>query len=107
MYHKITAKEAMDMMTEMDANNTTYQILDVREQDEFDTGHVANALLLSYTEIETKIETLIPEKDTIILVYCRSGRRSAIAAKAMVKLGYSQVYDFGGIMDWPYETVTE
>jgi len=75
----------------------------VREQDEYDSGHIPGAILIPYTEIENKAEEMIPDKDELILVYCRSGRRSKIAAESLIKLGYTNVKEFGGIIDWPYE----
>ena len=78
-------------------------ILDTREQDEFDEGHIPGAILIPYTEIENKAEEMLPDKDKLILVYCRSGRRSKIAAESLAKLGYTNVKEFGGIIDWPYE----
>ncbi len=98
-YKKITPKEAMEMMGE------DVIILDVRTKAEFDDGHIPNALLLPDAEITQKAEEVLPDKDKIILVYCRSGRRSALAAKDLVQLGYTDVYDFGGILDWPGEVV--
>ena len=99
MYEQITAEAAKQLM---DSNCI---ILDVREQDEFDAGHIPGAILLPYTEIEKKAETMLPDKDQLILVYCRSGRRSKIAAEALVNLGYTNVKEFGSIIDWPYEVV--
>ncbi len=78
-------------------------ILDVREQDEYDAGHIPGALLIPYTQIEEKAPTLLPDRGELILVYCRSGRRSKIASESLVKLGYTQVKEFGGIIDWEYE----
>jgi len=97
MYEQITAESAMNLM------DSECTILDVREQDEFDTGHIPGAILLPYTEIETKAETILPDKEKLILVYCRSGRRSKIAAESLVNLGYTNIKEFGGIIDWPYE----
>ncbi len=68
-----------------------------------DEGHIPGAILIPYTEIENKAIELIPDKDKLILVYCRSGRRSKIAAESLAKLGYTNVKEFGGIIDWPYE----
>ena len=76
---------------------------DTREQDEFDKGHIPGAILIPYTEIENKAEAMLTDKDKLILVYCRSGRRSKIAAESLVKLGYTNVKEFGGIIDWSYE----
>ena len=99
MYEQITAEEAKKIMD----SGEEHIILDVREQDEFDAGHIPGAILLPYTEIENKAEEMIPDIDKQILVYCRSGRRSKIAAEALVALGYTNIKEFGGIIDWPYE----
>ena len=99
----ISAEEAHEMMEDGDV-----VVLDVRERDEYDAGHIAGAVLLPYTSVSAQTAAeAIPSKDSTVLVYCRSGRRSAIAAEALVDLGYQHVYDFGGILSWPYETVTE
>ena len=99
MYEQITPEEAKKIMD----SGEEHIILDTREQDEFDEGHIPGAILIPYTEIENKAIELIPDKDKLILVYCRSGRRSKIAAEALSKLGYTNVKEFGGIIDWPYE----
>ena len=99
MYEQITPEEAKKIMD----SGEEHIILDTREQDEFDSGHIPNAILIPYTEIENKAIEMIPDKDKLILVYCRSGRRSKIAAEALSKLGYTNVKEFGGIIDWPYE----
>ena len=99
MYEQITAEDAKKIMD----SGEEHIILDTREQDEFDEGHIPGAILIPYTEIENKAIELIPDKDKLILVYCRSGRRSKIAAEALSKLGYTNVKEFGGIIDWPYE----
>ena len=99
MYEQITAEEAKKIMD----SGEEHLILDTREQDEFDESHIPNAILIPYTEIENKAEEMLPDKDKLILVYCRSGRRSKIAAEALSKLGYTNVKEFGGIIDWPYE----
>ena len=99
MYQQITAEEAKKIMD----SGEEHIILDTREQDEFDEGHIAGSILIPYTEIENKAEEMLPDKDAQILVYCRSGRRSKIAAEALSKLGYTNVKEFGGIIDWPYE----
>ena len=99
MYEQITPEEAKVIMD----SNDEYVILDAREQDEFDEGHVPGAMLIPYTEIESKAEQMIPDKNQLILVYCRSGRRSKIASESLVNLGYTNVKEFGGIIDWPYE----
>ena len=99
MYQQITAEEAQKIMD----SGEEHIILDTREQDEFDEGHIPGAILIPYTEIENKAEEMLPDKDAQILVYCRSGRRSKIASESLAKLGYTNVKEFGGIIDWPYE----
>ena len=100
VYVNITAEEAKRIMDSEEG----YIILDVREQDEYDVGHIPGAILIPYTQIEEKAKKTLPDKDQLILVYCRSGRRSKIAAEALAKLGYANIKEFGGIIDWPYET---
>lgn len=99
MYEQITAEEAKKIMD----SGEEHIILDTREQDEFDEGHIPGAILIPYTEIENEAEEMLPDKDKLILVYCRSGRRSKIAAESLAKLGYTNIKEFGGIIDWPYE----
>ena len=99
MYEQITAEDAKKIMD----SGEEHIILDVREQDEFNEGHIPGAILIPYTEIENKAEEILPDKDALILVYCRSGRRSKIASESLVNLGYTNVKEFGGINDWPYE----
>ena len=99
MYQQITAEEAKKIMD----SGEEHIVLDTREQEEFDNGHIPGALLIPYTEIENKAEETIPDKNAQILVYCRSGRRSKIASLSLSKLGYTNVKEFGGIIDWPYE----
>ena len=96
MYEQITPQEAKNIMD----SREEHIILDTREQDEFDEGHIPGAILIPYTEIEEKSEEMLPDKDAQILVYCRSGRRSKIAAESLAKLGYTNVKEFGGIIDW-------
>ena len=99
MYEQITPEEAKKIMD----SGEEHIILDTREQDEFDEGHIPGAILIPYTEIENNAIEMIPDKDKLILVYCRSGRRSKIAAESLAKLGYTNVKEFGGIIDWQYE----
>ena len=99
MYVQITPEEVNKIMD----SGEEQIILDVREQEEYDQGHIPGAILIPYTEIENKAEEMLPDKDKLILVYCRSGRRSKIAAESLAKLGYTNVKEFGGIIDWPYE----
>ena len=95
----ITAEEAKQIMDTEEG----YIILDVRTQEEYDEGHIPGAILIPYTQIAEKAEEVLTDKDQLILVYCRSGRRSKIAAEALVELGYTNIKEFGGIIDWPYE----
>ena len=101
MYEMISAQEAKEIMD----SGVDHIILDVREQDEYDAGHIPDAILLPYTQIEQKVEDVILDKNALLLVYCRSGRRSKIASETLSALGYTNVKEFGGINDWPYEIV--
>ena len=101
MYKQISAEEAKSIMD----SGEKHIILDVREQNEYDAGHIPGAILIPYTEIESKANDMLPDKNATILVYCRSGRRSKIASESLAKLGYTNVKEFGGINDWPYEIV--
>ena len=98
-YHKISAQEAKEMMESQDVI-----IVDVRTQEEYNEGYIENAILIPNESISEAPREL-PDKDAIILVYCRSGNRSKQAADKLVALGYTNIYDFGGIIDWPYEIV--
>ena len=98
-YMNITAEEARQIMDSEDG----YIILDARTQEEYDQGHVPGAIVISHEEIAEKAEEVLTDMDQLILVYCRSGRRSKIAAEALVELGYTNIREFGGIIDWPYE----
>ena len=99
VYVNITAEEAKQIMDSQEG----YIILDVRTQEEYDEGHIPGAIVISHEEIEEKAEDVLTDKDQLILVYCRSGRRSKLAAEALVELGYTNIKEFGGIIDWPYE----
>ena len=100
-YEQITAEQAKTIMdTEKD-----YVIIDARTKEEFAEGHIENAILIPEYEIKDRAEKELPDKEQLILVYCRSGRRSKIASEELVKLGYTNVKEFGGIIDWPYEVV--
>ena len=99
-YQQITQEEAKKMMGSQEVI-----ILDVREQDEYDSGHIPSAVLLPVGSIdEDTAAEVIPEKDSTVLVYCRSGNRSKTASSALAELGYTNIYEFGGINTWPYET---
>lgn len=98
-YRQISQEEAKEMM-----DTGEVLILDVREQDEYDSGHIPDAVLLPVGQItEESAAEVIPNKDTTVLVYCRSGNRSRTAAAALAGLGYSNIFEFGGISTWPYE----
>ena len=98
-YQQITQEAAKEMMDTQEV-----VILDVREQHEYDSGHIPGALLLPVGTItEDTVDAVIDELDTVVLVYCRSGNRSKTASQALADLGYTNVYEFGGINDWPYE----
>ena len=101
-YRSITMDEAVDMM----AQESGYIILDVRRPDEFATGHIPNAINVANESISTVEIPELPDKDQLIMVYCRSGRRSKEASEKLVKLGYTNIVEFGGILDWKGETVT-
>ena len=103
VYVNITAQEAKKIMDSQEG----YILLDVRTQEEYDQGHIPGAMLIPDYAIREKAETALPDKDALILVYCRSGRRSKNAAQTLAELGYTNIREFGGIMSWPYETVTE
>lgn len=98
-YQQITQEEAKEMMDTQEVI-----VLDVREQNEYDSGHIPGAVLLPVGTIdEDTAAAVIPEKDSTVLVYCRSGNRSKTASSALAELGYTNIYEFGGINTWPYE----
>lgn len=100
-YRKITAQEAKELM---DAGGVT--VVDVRTAEEYAAGHIPNALLVPNETIGDTQPEALPDQDAVLLVYCRSGRRSEDAARKLAALGYKTVYDFGGMIDWPYDTVS-
>lgn len=99
VYVNITAEQAKEIMD----TQKGYIILDTRAQEEYDESHIPGAIVIPHDEILEKAESVLTDKDQMILVYCRSGRRSKIAAEALVELGYTNIKEFGGIIDWPYE----
>lgn len=102
-YEQISAEDAKKLMdTESD-----YIIVDARTTEEFAEGHIPDAVLIPEYEIADRAPSELPDKERLILVYCRSGRRSKIASAALVELGYTNVKEFGGIIDWPYDVVTD
>lgn len=98
-YLNITAEEAKTIMDTQEG----YVILDVRTQAEYDQGHIPGVIVIPDTEVKDKAEEMLPDKEQLILVYCRSGRRSKNAAQILAELGYTNIREFGGIIDWPYE----
>ena len=99
VYMNITAEEAKQIMDSEEG----YIILDTRTQEEYDEGHIPGAIVIPHDEITDRAEDELPDKDQLLLVYCRSGRRSKLAAEALVELGYTDIKEFGGIIDWSYE----
>ena len=101
-YRRITMPEAVEMM-EKEEN---YIILDVRTRQEYAAGHIPGAIVIPNETIGTEDIPQLPDKDQLIMVYCRSGNRSKQASDKLVKLGYTNIVEFGGIIDWPRETVS-
>ena len=100
-YDQISGAEAKALMD----SESGYIIIDARTQEEYDQGHIPGAILIPEYEIADRAEKELLDKNQLILVYCRSGRRSKIAAEELVRLGYTNVKEFGGIIDWKYEIV--
>ncbi|MCC8024008.1 MAG: rhodanese-like domain-containing protein [Clostridium sp.] len=101
-YHKISPEEAKEMMDGKEAT-----VVDVRTPEEYEEGHIPGAVNIPNEEIGDTEPDLLKDKDAVLLIHCRSGVRSKAASDKLVELGYTQIYDFGGIIDWPYETVKE
>ena len=101
-YQKISAEEAYEMMASQEV-----VVVDVRTQEEYNGGHIENAVLVPNESIGSEMPEVLPDKEATLLVYCRSGRRSKDAAEKLLALGYQSVYDFGGVIDWPYALVKE
>ncbi len=100
MVKKITPEEAKKLME----TRAETVLLDVRTQAEYEEKHIPNSVLIPLDTIPKQVELQLSDKNVPILVYCRSGNRSKTAAAILVKLGYKDVYDLGGIMSWPFET---
>lgn len=100
-YEQISQDEAKNIMD----TESGYVIIDARTQEEYDSCHIEGAILVPEYEIADRAEKELPDKSQLILVYCRSGRRSKIASQALADLGYTNVKEFGGIITWEYETV--
>lgn len=101
-YTKISQDEAMQMMQEQE----DYLIVDVRRPDEFAEGHIAGAINVPNEDITDEMPELLPDKDQLLLIYCRSGNRSKDASQKLADMGYTKVYEFGGINTWEGEIVT-
>ena len=101
-YRQVSMQEAINMMN----TQTGYIILDVRTQEEFETAHIPGAVCVPNESIGTTPPAQLPDKSQLILVYCRSGNRSKQASEKLAKMGYTNVVEFGGIRDWPGETVS-
>lgn len=101
-YQQITQEEAKEMMKADDG----HIIVDVRRQDEYDSSHIPDAILIPNESIGTEKPKELPNLDQIILIYCRSGRRSKEASQKLADMGYTHIYEFGGIIDWTGEVVT-
>ena len=101
-YVKITPQEAKRIMD----SGKPYILVDVRTDSEYKENHIQGAVLIPDYSIAGNAESALPDKNEVILVYCRSGGRSANAAKILIDLGYTNVFDFGGILSWPYETIS-
>ena len=100
-YHQIDGQSALDMMN----NETDYIIIDVRTESEYQQGHIKNAINIPNESIDESVSEILTDKDQLLLVYCRSGNRSKQASEKLAKLGYSNIYEFGGISDFPGEIV--
>ena len=101
-YHKISVEEAYEMMASQEV-----VVVDVRTREEHESGHIENAVLVPNESIGSEMPEALPDKEATLLIYCRSGRHSKEAAQKLLSLGYQNVYDFGGVIDWPYELVKE
>ncbi len=99
-YVKITSEEAKEMI-----DNEDVIILDVRTEEEFRQGHIEGAILIPDYELDRLAEEKLPDKDATILIYCRSGNRSKLSSHLLIGMGYQNIYDFGGILDWRYGEV--
>ena len=102
-YHQIDGQSALDMMN----NETDYIIIDVRTESEYQQGHIKNAINIPNESIDESVSEILTDKDQLLLVYCRSGNRSKKASEKLAKLGYSNIYEFGGISDFPGEIVNQ
>ena len=102
-YHSITAQEAYDMISQL----KDYVIVDVRSESERKAKRIPGSVSIPFRQVKDLAESVLPDKNAMIFVHCRSGGRSTIAAKQLVKLGYLNVYDFKKITKWPGETISD
>ena len=102
-YQQITVQEAANIMQ----SETNYILLDVRTAQEYASGHIPGAVNLTNETITSEAIQQLPDKEQLILVYCRSGNRSKQASEKLVNLGYTNIVEFGGINDWSGEVVTQ
>lgn len=100
-YEQITAEKAKELMD----SEEDFVIVDARTDEEYEEGHIPGAILIPDYDVREKAEEILTDKEQLILVYCRSGNRSKVASNDLAKLGYTNVKEFGGINDWPYEVV--
>ena len=100
---KIDASAGRSMMTD----DPSIVLVDVRTSEEYAAGHIPGAILIPLSELAAEADGQLPDKDAKIIVYCRSGNRSAQAAELLDGLGYTRIYDMGGIVDWPYDVVSD
>ena len=101
-YHRISQEEAKQMM----ARDDGHIIVDVRRRDEYDAGHIPGAVLIPNESIGKEMPAQLPDRNQVILVYCRSGSRSKEASQKLADMGYTNIYEFGGIIDWTGEVTT-
>ena len=98
---------SMDEITEIMEQNEGYVILDVRTHEEYNEGHIPNAICIPNETIDESVINELPDKNQLILIYCRSGNRSKQATKKLENLGYTYLVEFGGIIDWNGEVVKQ
>ncbi len=101
VYSSITMQDAATLLE----SENDYIVLDVRTEQEYFSGHIPGALCIPNESIDETIEAVLPDKDQVIFVYCRSGNRSKEASEKLVNLGYTQVVEIGGVKDWPGELI--
>lgn len=99
--NSITPDEFKEMMD----NDEDFILVDVRTQEEYDEGHIIGSILIPVDVIKDQAEQILTDKESKIIIYCRTGNRSQTAGEILKDLGYKSIYDLGGIVDWPYETV--